>query len=340
MSRALAALLVTSAFVFLGTAPAISAEVNVYSARKEALIKPMFDRFTAETGIEVNFITDSADELLARLESEGRNSPADLFLTVDVGRITNAEEKGFLRAIQSAVLEGNVPSNLRDPQGYWFGLSKRARVIFYNRDRVAPGELSTYEDLADPRWRGRICVRSSNNIYNQSLVASLIAVHGVQATEEWARGLVRNFARDPKGGDTDQIRAVAAGECDLAIANTYYYGRLMASSEPDDQEVVARVGIFFPDQNGRGAHVNISGGGVTKFAPHPLEAQKLLEFLSGDEAQAMYAERNHEFPVKPGVAGSALVDSWGSFEEDTRSLVVLGTYNAEAVRLMDRAGWK
>ncbi len=315
-------------------------EVNVYSARKEELIKPMFDKFTAKTGIAVNFVTDEADKLIARLKSEGANSPADVFLTVDIGRIARAREAGLLQPIRSELLEANIPASLRDAQGYWFGLSKRARVIFYAFDRVSPEALSSYEGLADEKWRGRICIRSSNNVYNQSLVASLIAVHGIGATEAWASALVGNFARDPAGGDTDQLRAVAAGECDIALANTYYYGRLMASDDPDDREVVERVGVFFPNQEDRGVHVNVSGGGVTAAAPHRDNAVRLLEFLSSDAVQAMYAEVNHEFPVKPGIALSPIVAAWQGFREDDRNLGVLGELNAEAVRLMDRAGWQ
>jgi len=247
---------------------------------------------------------------------------------------------GVLRAVRSAALEQAVPAAYRDPDGYWFGLSLRARPIMYARQRVAPGELSTYEALAEPRWRGRICVRSSNNIYNQSLVASVIAADGRERTLEWLRGLVANLARPPRGGDRDQIKAVAAGRCDLALANTYYLARMLRSEDPAQRAAAERVAVFWPNQDGRGAHVNVSGAGVTRAAPHPAGAVRLLEYLTSDAAQAWYAEVNNEYPVKPGVAVSPTVASFGTFRADTLNLSRLGELNAEAVRLMDIAGWK
>lgn len=313
-------------------------EVNVYSSRQEVLIAPLFERFTAESGIKVNVLSASAGALLARLRSEGRNSPADVLLTVDAGNLYRAREAGVLQAIDSEVLDDSVPPTLRDTDGYWYGLSMRARVIFRSRDRVAPDAISSYEELADPKWKGRICVRSSDNIYNQSLVASMIAAHGVEATEEWARGLVANMARRPQGGDRDQLAAVAAGQCDLALANTYYYGGMLRDS--NSREAAEQVAIVWPNQDGRGAHVNVSGAGVTANAPHRENAIKLLEFMVSPEAQAWYAESNSEYPVVPGAAIDPMLESWGEFRRDDLNLNVLGVNNAEAVRLMDRAGWR
>ncbi len=314
--------------------------VNVYSARKEALILPLLERFSAETGIKVNLITGKADELLKRIEIEGEASPADVFITVDVGNLENAKAVGILQPLDSAMLTESVPAHLRDRDNQWFGLSQRARVIFYNRDRLNPAELSTYEDLASEKWRGRICIRSSSNIYNQSLVASMIVNDGAEKTETWAAGLVANFARSPAGGDTDQLRAVAAGQCDIAVANTYYYGRLLNSDKEEDRAVADSVGLFWPNQGDRGAHFNVSGAGIARHAKHPESAQKLLEYLVTPEAQAWYAEANNEFPVVPGAKISATLASWGEFKSDSVNLTLLGENNREALQLMDRAGWK
>lgn len=319
---------------------AAAAEVNVYSARKEALIRPLLDAFTADSGIEVRLVTGKAGQLHERLAAEGRNSPADVFLTVDAGNLHRAREAGLLRPVRSAVLEEAVPARWRDPDGYWFGFSLRARVLVYAADRVALGELSTYEALADPVWRGRILVRSSGNVYNQSLIASLIAANGAEATEAWARGLVANMARTPKGGDTDQIRAAAAGEGDVAIANTYYYGALAASDDPADRAVVAATGVFFPNRDGRGTHVNVSGAGICAHAPNPESALALLEYLAGPEAQEAFARLNHEFPVRAGVPVSGAVAAWGDVRMDDLPLAVLGARNREAIELADRAGWR
>ena len=315
-------------------------EVNLYSARKEALIKPLLDRFSAETGIEENLVTGKADALLKRLESEGRNSPADLLLTTDAGRLDRAKQAGVLAPVKSGVLEERVPANYRDPEGYWYGLSVRARPIVYVKGRVKPEELSTYEALADPKWKGRICIRSSNNIYNQSLVASMIAANGVEATEQWARAFVKNFARPPRGGDRDQIKAAAAGQCDIAVVNTYYRGMMLNGKDPAQRKVAGRVAIFWPNQEGRGTHVNVSGIGLTAAARHREEAIRLMEFLASDEAQAWYARVNHEYPVRKGIEISETLKAWGGFKADELNLSLLGKYNAEAVRLMDRAGWK
>lgn len=315
-------------------------EVNVYSARKEALILPLLEKFKAETGIGFNLITGKADALLKRLESEGQSSPADVFITTDAGRLQRARDAGVLQPVNNAILNATIPENLRDKENYWFGLSQRARVIFYVKDKVQPAELSTYEDLAEPKWKQRICIRSSDNIYNQSLVASMIAAHGVDQTEAWARGLVANFARKPAGGDTDQLRAAAAGLCDIAIANTYYFGRLVTSSKAEDREVAASLGVFWPNQNDRGAHVNVSGAAVTKHARHRNAAERLLEFLVSAESQTWYAEVNNEYPVVAGAKTSDTLKALGEFKGDSLNLSRLGENNREAVKLMDRAGWR
>lgn len=321
-------------------ASAAEAEVNVYSARQEALIRPLLDMFTAETGVEVRLAAGGAGQLHERLRAEGRNSPADLFLTVDAGNLHRARLAGLLQPVRSEALEAAVPARWRDPDGYWFGLSLRARIVIHAPDRVPARALSTYEALAGPEWKGRILVRSSSNIYNQSLIASMIAAHGAEAAEAWARGLVANMARSPKGGDRDQIRAVAAGEGDIAIANTYYYGALAASDDPDDRAAAAAVAPFFPNQEGRGAHVNVSGAGVCAHAPNRANAIALLEWLAGPRAQEAFAALNHEIPVRAGVALSPVVARWGGFSMDALPLAVLGARNREAIELADRAGWR
>ena len=335
-------LLVVMSLGLLGLQPGLvqADEVNVYSARQEALILPLLEKFEAETGIGYNLITANADELLKRIESEGRSTPADVFITTDAGRLQRAKDAGVLRAVDNPRLNARIPANLRDEENYWFGLSQRARVIFYAKDRVDPSELSTYEALVEPRWLDRICIRSSGNIYNQSLVASMIEAHGVEATENWARGLVANFARKPAGGDTDQLRAAAAGQCDIAIANTYYFGRLVASEKAADREVAAALGLFWPNQGDRGAHVNVSGAGVTLHAKHPEAAERLLEFLVNRESQAWYAEVNNEYPVVADAESSALLKSFGKFKSDSLNLSRLGENNRAALQLMDRAGWR
>ncbi|MGH8611108.1 MAG: Fe(3+) ABC transporter substrate-binding protein [Gammaproteobacteria bacterium] len=319
---------------------AFTAEVNVYSAREEALIKPLLDRFTQKTEIKVNLVTGEADALLARLISESRNTPADIFIAVDAGRLHRAKQEGMLQPLGDPALEQMVPAQYRDLEGYWIGLSRRARVIFYAKGRVDPADLSTYENLADPKWKKRICVRSSDNIYNQSLVASLIAADGEAATESWARALVANMARSPQGGDRDQITAVAAGQCDLAIANTYYYGVMLNNTaDPGQRKAAEQVSLFWPNQADRGAHVNVSGAGVTRHAQRRDEALRLLAFLLTSDAQHWYADVNYEYPIREGIA-SGILGSWGPFKADPLNLSVLGDLNPQAVKLMDRAGWR
>ncbi len=315
-------------------------EVNIYSERKEELIRPLLDKFTTETGIKVNLVTGEGDALIKRLEIEGKDSPADLLLATDVARLYRAKSLELLQPVQSDILVNAIPANFRDGEGYWYGLSLRSRVIVYAKARVRPEQLSTYEAMTKPEWKGKVCVRSSSNPYNQSLVASMIARMGVEATEAWASGLVQNFARTPKGGDRDQIKAVAVGECDIALVNTYYLGGMSHSEVVDEKQAAEKVALFWPNQSDRGAHFNISGAGLTRAAKHQDAAVKLLEFLAGDEAQAWYAEMNFEFPVKSGIAVGETLQQWGNYIADDINLDQLGQYNAEAVRLMDRAGWK
>jgi len=316
------------------------AEVNVYSARKEALIKPLLDRFTEDSGIRVNLVTGKADALLKRLQSEGVNSPADLLITTDAGRLHRAKQAGVTQVVVSDRLQAAVPATYRDPEGHWFGLSLRARPILYVKGKVDPGELSTYEDLANPDWKRRICIRSSDNIYNQSLVASLIAADGAEATEVWAKGLVANMARSPKGGDRDQIKAAAAGQCDIAIANTYYLAGMLTSKDGEQRAAAEKMGVFWPNQGGRGTHVNISGAALTVSAKNRDAAVRLLEYLVNDAAQQWYAETNGEYPLRSDIPVNPTLAAWGDFKADDLNLDRLGKLNGEAVRLMDRAGWK
>ncbi len=323
-------------------AAATADEVNVYSARKEKLIKPLLDQFTAATGIKVNLLTGKADALLKKLELEGENTPADLLITTDAGRLHRAQQAGVLQPVDSATLMAHIPLNMRDPEHYWFGLTYRARPIMYVKARVSPDELSTYEALTDETWKGRICIRSSSNIYNQSLVASMLASQSAEQTQDWANGLVQNFARPPKGGDRDQIKAAAAGQCDIAIANSYYYAAMLAGSDEAQRASAEKLAIFWPNQgaDARGTHINISGAAVTKAAKHKDNAIKLLEYMTQDEAQRWYSDVNGEYPVKVGVAANELLQSWGEFKADTLNLSELGTHNAEALRIMDKAGWR
>ena len=314
--------------------------VNVYSARHYDVDEALYDSFTEQTGIEVKLLEGKSDELLERLQSEGEASPADVFLTVDAGRLGRAEEAGLFQSVDSDLLEAGIPSSLRHPEGLWFGLTKRARVIVYNKDTVSPDELSSYEALAGPEWQGRVCIRSSSNIYNQSLLGSLVETQGVEAAEAWASGLVGNLARDPEGGDTDQIKAVAAGQCDVAIANHYYWARLAKSEEAADQEVVSQTAVFFPNQEDRGTHVNISGGGVLANAPNSENAITFLEFLVSPEAQKVFGEGNNEYPVLEGAAVDPIVSELGDFKIDETNVSSYGKNNPEVVKLVDRVGWE
>lgn len=315
-------------------------EVNLYSARIEALIKPLLDDFTEETGIEVNLVTGNADELLSRLKSEGRNSPADLLLTTDAGRLHRAKTDNVSAAFETDLLNERVPASYRDPEGHWYGLSLRARPIMYVKGEVDPSEIQSYEDLADPRWENEICIRSSSNIYNQSLVASMIAANGEEATEKWARGLVDNMARSPRGGDRDQIKAAAAGVCKLAVANTYYLAGMLNSNDDAEREAAEKMGIIWPNQDNRGAHINVSGAALTRAAENRDNAIKLIEFLTRDSSQRWYAEHNGEYPIRDDIAVSDVLKPWGDFKADNLNMSKLGENNTRALRLMDRAGWK
>ncbi len=316
------------------------AALNIYSARKEGLIKPLLDRFSDATGTEINLVTGKGDALLTRLQSEGVNSPADLLLTVDAGRLYRAQQAGVLQPMTSAALSSAIPQHLRSADNQWFGLSVRARVIVYAKDRVSASQLSTYEALAGQQWRDKVCVRSSGNIYNQSLVAGMLASKGAAHTDAWLEGLVANFARAPAGGDRDQIKAVAAGQCDVAIVNSYYLGGMLRSSDAAQVEAASKVALFWPNQDDRGTHVNISGAGITQSSQNPKLAARLIAFLATDESQQWYANINNEFPVRENIKIGSVLESWGSFVADTLSVTELGRNNAEAIMAMDRAGWK
>jgi iron(III) transport system substrate-binding protein len=337
----LAALLTVAGLSLVGFAHAQDNVVNIYSSRHYQTDARLYSDFTKATGIKVNLIEGNDDALIERIKSEGANSPADVLITVDAGRLWRAEQAGILAPVTSATLEERIPAAFRDPDGRWFGFSYRARIIVYNRDKVKPGEIKSYADLADPKWKGRICVRSSTNVYNLSLLAARIAHDGEAKAEAWAKGVHDNFARDPKGGDTDQIKAVAAGECDVAISNHYYYVRLMNSDKPADKEVVARTAVIFPDQDGRGTHVNISGAGLVKTAPHPQAGVKFLEYLAGDEAQAYFAGGNNEWPVVEVASFSnPALTQLGKFKADPLNVGELGKNQPTAQKIYDRVGWK
>lgn len=327
-----------AAFFFLFTLVAIhpvhAEEVVVYSARIEQLIKPMFDAFTKETGIKVKYTTDNEGALLARLEAEGKNTPADMLITADAGNLWAAAQAGLLKPVKSDVLESNIPAHLRDPGNAWFGLSIRARTLIYNTRKVKPEELSTYEDLANPKWRKRLCLRTSKKVYNQSLVAMMIAEHGEAKTEEIVKGWVANLATDPLSDDTRALEFVAAGKCDVTIVNTYYFGRLM-SKDPK-----LPLAVFWPNQNDGGVHVNISGAGVTRHGRNEAAAIKLLEFLSSDKAQNLFADVNMEYPVNSKIAVDPFVAAWGEFKQNPMNLVKAGELQTTAVKLMDRAGYQ
>jgi iron(III) transport system substrate-binding protein len=288
----------------------------------------------------VNLVTGKADALLTRLKSEGRNTPADLLITVDAGRLHRAKSMGLVQPVKTATLEQAIPATYRDPDGHWYGLSLRARPIMYAKDRADPAKLSTYEALAGPQWKGEICTRSSSNIYSQSMLASMIASLGETRAEEWARGLADNLARPPQGGDRDQIKAVAAGQCDLAIANTYYLGGMLNSDDASQREAASKVGVFWPNQGDRGTHVNVSGGAVTVAAGNKENAIRLLEYLVSEESQGWYASVNYEYPVREGVAWSETLETWGQYKADSINLERLGELNATAVRVADRSGWR
>jgi len=322
--------------VLASAVPALAAEVNIYSFRQPQLVQPLFDAFTAATGIAVN-VAYVDKGLVERLVAEGARSPADLVMTVDISRLAQLVDAGVTQSVDSATLAANIPAEFRDPANQWFGLTSRARVIYASRDRVADGEVTTYEDLADPKWQGRICTRSGVHDYSLGLMAAMIAHHGEAYARTWAEGLKANLAKKPDGGDRDQVKSIWAGECDISLGNTYYMGEMVA--DPEQKQWADAVRIQFPVFEGGGTHLNISGVVMTKAAPDRAEALQLMEFLSSDEAQRIYAETNHEFPVKPGVARSALVQSWGEFTADTLDLNDLARLRPDALRLMEQVNF-
>lgn len=318
--------------------PAVADELNIYSSRHYDTDEALFANFTDATGITVNIIEGTPEELIARMQAEGANSPADIFLTVDAGRIWLADKDGLLQPVQSEVLNERIPAHLRHPDGHWFGLSQRARVIYYAKDRV-PNPPQTYEALADPEYKGKICIRTSGNIYNLSLMSSLIANDGEDEAKAWAEGLLANLARPPEGGDSDQIKAVVSGVCDIAVANTYYFFRGVGNKEAGIIEGADNIGIVFPNQDGRGTHVNISAAGVAKNAPHPDAAISFLEYLSTPEAQAYFANQNYEYPAAPDAKVAEIPASYGTFKSDSLNLRVLGENQPAAQALFNEIGF-
>ncbi len=337
-----------SAFLFLACKTKTKEEkqekkqevVNVYTHRHYKADQELFAQFEKETGIKVNVTNAKADELIQKMTVEGSQSPADVLITVDAGRLVRAKEKGLLQSVTSEFLNQTIPVHLKDIDNQWFSLTKRARVIVYNPEKVTPEQLSTYEDLTSPAWNKKILIRSSGNIYNQSLLASMIASQGEEKAAAWATGIVNNMARSPKGNDRDQIKALVAGEGDVAIVNTYYIGKLLNSKDSAEVKVGKAIRIFFPNQKDRGTHINVSGAGIAKYAPNKDNGIKFIEFLSGVKAQEVFAKANYEYPVNPNVAPSLLLTSWGDFKEDNVSLSLLGKNNKKAVLTFDKAGWK
>jgi iron(III) transport system substrate-binding protein len=314
--------------------------VTVYSERHYETDRELFDRFTELTGVTVNLVRDGADQLITKLENEGEDSPADLLIIADAGRLHRAKTKDLLQSVESSILDANVPDNYKDMENTWFGLTKRARVIVYHPERVDEIELSTYEALTDAKWEGRVVVRTSTNIYNQSLMASFIEVMGEEAARNFARGLANNFARTPQGNDRDQAKALLEGIADIAIMNTYYMGLMKYSADAYEREVADTLSVFFPNQETTGTHVNVSAAGVTKHAPNKEGAIKLLEFLTSVEAQSAYANANYEYPVNPSVEPHEYLASLGTFTSQNISLTLLGVNQALATTIMDEEGWE
>ncbi|RYG73303.1 Fe(3+) ABC transporter substrate-binding protein [Lentibacillus lipolyticus] len=314
-------------------------EVNLYTSRHYDIDEELYEQFEDETGVKVNVIEGSADELIERMKREGKQT-ADLFYTADAGRLHRAKEEDLLQQVDSDVLKENIPDKLTDADKEWFGLTKRARVIVYHKDRVDPSELSTYEDLADSKWKDRILIRSSANIYNQSLLASFIELNGRDEAKAWAEGVVDNMAREPQGGDRDQAKGVVAGEGDIAVMNTYYLGGMLNSADEEEVKVAEQLGVFFPNQDTTGTHVNVSGIGVTKHAENKENAVKLIEFLSSEDVQKQFASANYEYPVNPDVEPASTLKEWGDFKEQDINLSILGENNAEAVRIFNEVNWK
>jgi iron(III) transport system substrate-binding protein len=324
-----------------GSVAAQDKVLNVYSSRHYQTDEALYAGFSRATGIRVNRLEANEDALIERVRSEGARSPADVLITVDAGRLWRAEQLGLFQPVKSAVLESRIPAAYREPNGLWYGFSLRARVIAYNKAKVKPEEVPSYESLADPKWKGRICVRSSGNIYNLSLMGALIHHLGAPKAEEWARAVKANLAREPRGGDTDQLKGVAAGECDVAISNHYYYVRLARSDKSEDRAVAEKVGVVFPNQASWGTHVNVSGAGVLRHAPHREAAIRFLEYLAGDEAQRYFADGNNEWPAVPGVkTENPALAAFGDFRRDALNVAVLGRNQPESQKIFDRVGWK
>lgn len=323
------------AFITLQPAKAEESTLHIYSSRHYNTDEKLYTDFTKETGIEIKRVDGKGDALIARLEQEGDLAPADLFITVDAGRLWRAEQAGLLQSVDSTTLKDSIPANLQHPEGQWFGFSTRARVLVYNTDKIEEGALTSYKDLADLQWKGRICVRSSGNIYNQSLMASMIAQEGEEAAKAWAKGLLDNLARKPQGGDTDQIKAVAAGVCDIALANSYYFFRLQRSEKPEDNAVVEKLAIVNPDQNTGGTHVNISGAGVLKNAKNKDAAVKFLEYLTSESAQAYFANGNNEYPVVEGVEVNDVVQANKDFKIQDINVSAFGENQKQAKMIFD-----
>lgn len=319
---------------------ATSNELTVYTHRHYESDQNIFSLFEKKTGIKVNVVNANADELIQKMTMEGAQSPADILITVDAGRLHRAKASGILQPIYSEIVQQVVPENLRDPDNYWFGISKRARIIAYAKGRVMPEELSTYLDLASEKWQGRVVVRSSGNVYNQSLLASLIAHYGEDTAKTWVEGVVKNMKRAPKGNDRDQVKAIYAGEGDVTIVNSYYIGNMLNSTNQDEVQAAQGVGLFFPNQETTGTHINVSGVGVAKYAPNQENAIKFIEFLVSDEAQKIFAESNYEYPVSKNVPLAETLQNWGTFKEDLLNLSLLGENNKKAVLIFDEAGWK
>jgi iron(III) transport system substrate-binding protein len=338
--KRLPVLVALAAALSLGHAAAQDKVLNLYTARHYQTDEALYDNFTQQTGIKVNRIEAGEDAIIERMKQEGARSPADILMTVDAGRLWRAEQAGLLQPVKSQVLEARIPAELRHPEGLWFGFSQRARPIFYAKGKVDPATLRNYEDLADPRFKGKVCVRSSSAVYNLSLLGSMIAADGPQKSEQWARGVVANMARDPKGGDTDQLTAIAAGECDIALANTYYYVRLLKSDKPDQRAVAEKIGVIFPNQGNRGAHVNISGAGVAKNAPHRDAAIRFLEYLASPQAQLYFTHGNNEYPVVADTPPNRELASLGAFRKDGLNVAQFGRNQSAAQQIYDRAGWK
>ena len=319
-----------------------SNEVNLYSQRHYSVDMLQYENFTKLTGIKVNVIKANADELIERLKNEGENSPADLFVSVDAGKLQKGADLGLFQKINNSTIENNISENLRDVNNYWIPITYRARILVYSNDRVNKEELSTYEDLANEKWKNRILVRSSSNAYNQALMSSLVANLGSDVASKWSEGIINNFARDPKGNDRDQVKAIAAGQGDVAIVNSYYIGLLLSSDKEEEKKAGNSVSVFFPNQgdDDRGSHINISGIGLAKNSPNKENAIKLMEYLTSEEAQNTYVNNSYEYAANPKVKPSKIVQDWGSFKIDKLDLNMLGKYRNEAIQIFDKTGWK